>query len=210
VIQEIYLDLDDVLCMCVPHVFNELAGTDNEMSYDWWQRRWLYSIQQGVAEVRQLLGKHQLEGDFWSHVSRDVWASIPKTPFCDWLVDAACRAVGIENVFFLTRPTRYGDCYGGKADWIIEQLGEPHVEQLMLTKHKAKLARSDRLLIDDRPSNIDEFLAAGGKTIMCPRPWNALDGEDPVEYIRHKWVHYFADPMPEYEPEVEHAVEATE
>lgn len=212
-IREIYLDLDDVLNLCVPFVFNELAGTCNEMSYDWWQLRWEYSIQRGVAETRRLLGKGELQGDFWEHITRDMWATIPKTPFCDWLVEASCRAVGVENVFILTRPTRFGDCHGGKADWVREQLGEIFVDQMILTKHKAKLAKEDRLLIDDRPLNIDEFLAACGKTIMCPRPWNPLRGEDPVEYIRHRWVGYFGDPMPELfanKEEQSAAVEAAE
>jgi len=204
-IREIYLDLDDVLCAFSPFVFNELVGTDNEISYDWWQPRWGFQIEAAVADTRRLLGKGQLPGDFWLNVTRDIWANVPKTPFCDWLIDAARRAVGFERVFILTRPTRHGDCYGGKADWVISQLGELWVEQLVLTKHKHKLASADRLLIDDSAENIDAFLAAGGNTIMVARPWNPLSREPcPVEYIRHKWTHYFADPMPAFTiPEIE-------
>jgi 5'(3')-deoxyribonucleotidase len=139
-----------------------------------------------------------------------VWAAVPKTPFCDWLVEAACREVGFENVFILTRPTRHGDCYAGKADWVINNLGEPFVEQLIPTKHKCKLAREWTLLIDDSFRNVDAFLASGGKTIMCPRPWNALSHEDPAQYIAYSWTHYFNEPIEAPVPEDENAVEATE
>ena len=197
-IREIYLDLDDVLNFCAPFIINEVAGTRNEMSYEWWQRRWGYEIIEGITEIRESLGKNPISGDFWATISRDVWATIPKTPECDWLFDAACRAVGVENVYILTRPTRYGDCHGGKIDWVIESLGEMYVERTILTKFKSKLAKEDRLLIDDNPLNVDGWLAAGGRSIMVPRPWNPLHAFPVAEYISVSWENYFAVPMPEF------------
>jgi hypothetical protein len=196
-IREIHLDLDDVLCAFTPYVYNCLVGTTNEISYDWWLSEWGFGMAAAVDEGRELLGKDALLGDFWSHVTRSMWATVPKTPLCDWLVEASCRAVGSENVFILSRPTPFGDCHGGKADWVRGQLGSAWVDRMILTKYKAKLAKSGRLLVDDSDDNIDAFRAGGGSVITCPRPWNCFRGEDPVEYIRHKWTWYFADPMPE-------------
>jgi hypothetical protein len=197
-ISEIYLDLDDCLAIFTPVCFNEMTGLDKELTYDWWLTRWQFNISGAVAETRASLGKEPLPGYFWSHVPRELWANLPKTGICDWLLNAAVSAVGMENVYILTRPTREPSCFAGKADWVRDNLGEFWVDQTILTGHKELLAESYRLLIDDSPRNVDLWLANGGCSIFVPRPWNPAWDFIPSAYIKARWSEYFREPMPEY------------
>lgn len=75
------------------------------------------------------------------------------------------------TVKFLTAPTGSAECFGGKAEWITNfptGRGRWALMDLIIcpSKDKYLLAEPDRILIDDRQSNIDDWIAAGGIGIL--------------------------------------------
>jgi hypothetical protein len=58
---------------------------------------------------------------------------------------------------------------------------------MVTTAPKRLLAKPDHVLIDDKDSNVEEFIKDGGRAYMPPQPWNS----------RHK--EYGTDWLPELE-----------
>jgi len=169
-ITRIFLDLDDVLNTLVPHVLHSLGCAIDPTDYAQYPKRHGWAISQAANELRG--GDYYSPASFWSSVKREVWATAPKSPLCDWLVDTAARLVGRENVYVATSTTDFGDCLAGKLDWIHRNLPSWTWRQYLMTPCKHLLARPDALLIDDLTANLQAWLANGGHTILVPAPWN--------------------------------------
>lgn len=74
-------------------------------------------------------------------------------------------------VKFLTAPMLNSDCHKGKADWVqsfASKQGKWAINDLIICPSRDKyfLAGPDRILIDDRISNIRDWEAAGGIGIL--------------------------------------------
>lgn len=56
----------------------------------------------------------------------------------------------------------------GKYNWIERELGQPFANDAIICPYgdKSRFARSDRILIDDTPHNIDSWVNAGGIGIL--------------------------------------------
>lgn len=106
----------------------------------------------------------------WASMDHDFYASIP-------VFDGA--------KFFYTRlrefPTKFlsgtlisDGCWSGKAQWVREQMGRDSwiLQDLMLCASNAKflVAGSNRILVDDREKNIDQWIEAGGIGIYIENP----------------------------------------
>jgi hypothetical protein len=110
---------------------------------------------------------------FWGPMGFDFWADLPKTKFCDPIVDKAVELVGLENVAICTSPTQTRGSIEGKIEWAKRNL--PHLmknRQFVVTPRKQFAAGPYRILVDDRDENIDDFKYAGGHGILFPAPWN--------------------------------------
>jgi len=79
-----------------------------------------------------------------------------------------------ESIYLLTTPMLNMGSWRGKAEWVEKHLPKFSKRLIITTTTKSLLAGPDSLLIDDRDQNVEEFRAAGGKTILVPRPWNKL------------------------------------
>lgn len=76
-----------------------------------------------------------------------------------------------DNVKFLTGPMISADCFGGKADWITRfdpAQGKWLLNHLIIcpSKDKQYLAGPNRILVDDRSSNIIAWEKAGGIGVL--------------------------------------------
>lgn len=81
-----------------------------------------------------------------------------------------------EQVYLVTRPMPNPGSYTGKAFWVQKHLPKYSKRLIITQAPKSLLAKPDTLLIDDKDENVDEFVKAGGKAILVPRPWNELHG----------------------------------
>jgi hypothetical protein len=157
-----YLDMDGVLCDFVRGAMT-LHGVT--MPYD--DVRWDFYKQLGIAD-----------NDFWGKMDRDFWANLPWTPEGYSLLRGLENFYGKENIVLLTAvalPTAdmNAAAIAGKLDWIYKNLPLAYNNSYFVGSKKHMLASRGKVLIDDSDKNVKAFCAAGGQTILIPRPWNA-------------------------------------
>jgi hypothetical protein len=96
------------------------------------------------------------------------WATMPAYEGARAFYDAACATAPTR---FLTGPVLSEDCYAGKAHWVqgfVPERGKFVLEDLVICDSKSKflLAAPNRILVDDRISNVKEWEEAGGIGIL--------------------------------------------
>ena len=121
-----------------------------------------YSQLPGALELD---GTYQSTEEFWAPINKagkDFWESL------DWMPDGK-RLWGYIDEYYpiiLSSPSRRG--YGsreGKKNWVDREL--PGVPLLLeYSFNKRKHASSNHILIDDRESNIEQWIESGGIGIL--------------------------------------------
>ncbi|KKL20176.1 hypothetical protein LCGC14_2458100, partial [marine sediment metagenome] len=71
----------------------------------------------------------------------------------------------------------------GKWDWVEHHIPELKKHTIITNVDKGTFAGHYRVLIDDKDENVNSFTTAGGRGILCPRPWNSGGGHDTVARI---------------------------
>lgn len=126
--------------------------------------------------------------EFWREAERgdNLWCDLKPYPWSDKVLDICDRH---GRVTICTSPSLNPICAAQKVEWIQEHLGR-NVTHVMLGSRKDLMARPGNVLIDDYPSNIDKFVAAGGQGILVPSDWNTypLVEEDVLGPIREGLV----------------------
>jgi 5'(3')-deoxyribonucleotidase len=107
---------------------------------------------------------------FWAPFDQKFWATLPKTVGCDTLLKTVEGYVGQENVCLLTSG-QWPAAAAGKTEWVMNHFPRYRC-RLLIGTAKEFVAGTNRLLIDDRDKNVDDFRDAGGTAILVPRPWN--------------------------------------
>lgn len=193
-INTIVLDLDDTLNSLTMHLLGQLGADVLPYHYDKYPIECGYGI---IDAWSKLTGRPKPSvPDFWSQVTRGMWACAPRSEQF-WLLEECAELVGQDNVIIATVPTKCPDCVAGKHDWIMRQLPLWCQRQYFITPRKHKLAHAGVLLIDDSDSNCDRFVVDGegnpngAAAITCPRPWNHLHEEDCDTYLQYQLQSFF-------------------
>lgn len=179
-IRTIFLDLDDVLNTLAPCALNAVGCPVAPDSYDGYPGEFGFNVQDVANDM---LGTEYTWKSFWEDIPQNVWATIPRSDFFDWLLETCRSLVGEKDVFLATSPTYEPYCAAGKMEWIQKYCPLWLQRQFFITPCKSRLGRIDALLIDDLFENIQQFREEGGSAIMVPRPWNPLGGTDPKTHI---------------------------
>lgn len=109
---------------------------------------------------------------FWDKMDYDFWFNLP-------IIKSGLKIYNFvknESVIFCTSPIRTHGCIDAKIDWIAKYFPE-HAMSFCITPVKHVLANHTNILIDDRESNVQEFIQEGGKAILVPAPWNSRRAE---------------------------------
>ena len=197
-IKEIFIDLDDVLNTFTMHALNDMGCDVSPTNYDEYDPDWGYDIVKVRNKLRPLDRAIDSE-EFWSSIRRRIWGSVPKTDFCDKLIETCANLVGKRNVCILTTPTTDPDCAAGKLEWIQKFMPEWIHRQYALCPRKEFCAHPNALLIDDKESNLFDFREGhrGGHSVLVPRPWNAnRNVRPPGGYVMSCLRLRFSYPMP--------------
>jgi hypothetical protein len=161
--------MDGVCTEMTTYVLNRLGCPIKPFDFNSYPREVGFDI----VEAANRLGPRQwTPEEFWRAITREMWASFPPSQEFGWLLGHAEALVGQENVFFLTSPTRDPDSLAGKLEWIHKHCPKWMHRQFLMGPAKHLCARPDTLLVDDADKNVEAFRAAGGHTILVPRPWN--------------------------------------
>lgn len=167
-IRKILLDMDGVLNRFQFHALRHLGFVNYEE--DQYPRQCGWDI---VTAANVLAGeKRWSKSQFWNAMTREVWATVPKSFEFNLIIDKAVSLVGEENVCILTSPTLDPECLAGKAEWIRDFCPKFLHRQFLIGPSKTFCAHPDSLLIDDADKNVAAFREAGGQALLVPRPWN--------------------------------------
>jgi len=124
---------------------------------------------------------------FWSRQNESFWENLKPLPWVQDVLDLLPK----EKVCILTSPTITSA--GGTQSWIYKNL--PWFfdnKQYLIGPAKRFCAYKGALLIDDYQVHTEDFLDAGGQSILFPQPWNNNRGE-----IDNR-MEYFKDELAEY------------
>lgn len=128
----------------------------------------------GVFDIETLWGITPEE--FWiPHNYQGFWLGLEKMPEADGIMKAAVATFGEENVAILTFPSESIWSVSEKREWIKKNY-PTFSKRMIFGSAKEFMASSERVLIDDRDKNIEDFQNAGGHTVIVPRAWNSEYG----------------------------------
>ncbi len=120
------------------------------------------------------------EKDFWEGLTDKFWLGLEFTKEAKQIL----TLVEPMKPCILTSPSHTSA--GSKQQWIRENLPDYFKGgRYLIGPAKDFGAHSESLLIDDSEENIDKFRKAGGHTILVPRPWNKLRGEDILQHLKN-------------------------
>jgi len=158
-INQILLDMDGVLADFV----GGICKLHNRTCYD-------KPEHMGEFKMEKLWGMSKEE--FWIPQDKQgFWLGLEKTVEADDIVQLADETVGFKNIAIVTSPSNNIFCISEKKVWMKKYF--PGLEKRMIfTNVKGFVAGPNRLLIDDKDKNVDEFNRAGGWGILLPRYWN--------------------------------------
>lgn len=108
------------------------------------------------------------EAEFWEPIDAKgvaFWSELEKFPWADDLVRLVEEEV--DEWYLVTSPSQKSHSSIGKLLWIQTNFGI-EFNRLFLCHHKSLLAAPNRVLIDDRISNVTQFRANGGSAILYP------------------------------------------
>jgi 5'(3')-deoxyribonucleotidase len=91
-----------------------------------------------------------------------------------WAAELVSMCEAVAPVFFCTDPCGYKGAADAKIEWLIRHgfMGK-YDRNYILTPHKWMQAAPNRILIDDSPRNITDFVKHKGIGVLFPQPWNS-------------------------------------
>lgn len=174
---KIFLDMDGVFVDIMRGIENYFGVFLDHASYS--------------QDFYKKLGMHR--EDFWSGLSTEFWATLPKTEDADLIL----ALVEPYKPMILTAHPGFGiaQCVAGKVQWLemhlLDYLQEDRV--VFSGRDKSFLANPGVILIDDHDTTITDWNKAGGDGILVPRPWNGTHGCDPIYTIQSQLMTLLGD-----------------
>src|SRR3972149_7518710 len=124
--------------------------------------------------LENIVGKNK----FWDTIDEageDFWENLKLYPYAKRLV-SYLEILSGTDVFFLTAPCLSPYSYSGKIKWAKKHFSKfVNSRRILIFPYKELIAGPDRILIDDKLSNIQKWTQKGGHGIIVPRPWNTWD-----------------------------------
>lgn len=172
-INQIYLDMDGVLCDFVGAALRVHKRMD---ALDAWPK--------GEWDIANVLGVK--EHEFWARIDyhgEHFWADLQPYPWMNGLVKMlSCYSIPI---MIASSPSYDPYSAAGKLLWLDRYLPQFR-RRYFFGGAKHLLASPWAVLIDDNDKNVDEFRKSGGKAVLFPQPWNHgpdVKAEDKVSYV---------------------------
>ena len=113
---------------------------------------------------RDITGQYHTDKRFWEPIDKagvEFWINLNWTPDGKTLWDYIKK----YNPELLSSPSIQNDSRVGKAKWVERELPGVHLI-LRSAGKKQEFATPNSILIDDRDSNIEQWVAAGGIAIL--------------------------------------------
>lgn len=135
----------------------------------------------GCTKIEDALGMTKQQ--MWDNIPKNTFAALlPTDEFHDIL-----ELVAAVDPFYhiCTSPGPWAWSATDKINWLRKYI-DPKFQRYIVVKDKTCCAKRGAILIDDKSSNIDLFIAEGGQGILVPRPWNRDHqlSEDTLNIVR--------------------------
>ena len=157
---------------------------------------------QEICDAFQRNEHHPGEVDLWELIRAQptFWLDLPMNPWARDLIKFV-EGLGIEWFFCTAHSKNDHRSATQKLEWCEKHGWCPH-EKMVITKQKWLCAAPDTILIDDKDSNVREFIwggrfdqkpvRAGGHAIVMPQPWNAAKDfvDSRQEFVEAGIMHY--------------------
>ncbi len=166
----VMLDCDSVLYSTNCSILKKLGVNPRKRLYRNALKQNFYYIEENFPDMD---GQIRSWGD-------SFWRNLRLLPWAKALYNHCCRLVGKDNVYFLTSYGKFHEAPNAKADRVLEDFGSRRV---ILTHYKELLAAPNRILIDDKPKNINKFNDAGGIGYLFPCYYSIFDKEINIKDI---------------------------
>jgi len=163
--KDIFFDVDGVVAD-----FAEGVREAFDLPLDWQPDRWDIAEQLGVS-WQVFTERICREQQFWSELQYytdgiAIWRWLQELCHRKFIpLTVATTPFAGDEIRFLAQRQLWIDSF------MSDSQGSPPIVYTG-PGHKHLLAAPGRLLIDDSPANIEAWEAAGGDTILIPRPWN--------------------------------------
>lgn len=183
-LKRIFLDLDDVLNTFTPYILSRLGCHNTPTCYKGHPREAGWDIVDAANRLNP--SRTFTHREFWREVSREHWASVPRSHEFSALLRLSIDAVGRDNVYVLTQATLDPQCLAGKKEWLQRNCPDWLANKYLVVGEDCKhvCAQPGSLLVDDNEKNVEAFALSGGQSVLMPRPWNtAWDVEDTEAYL---------------------------
>lgn len=117
---------------------------------------------------------------FWEPLANEkFWAGLQ--PLADGmaLISGIESEMPVRRLGILSSGLVAGSC-DGKRKWLAQHL-PAFLGRINFCSVKEMCASSRHILVDDHDGNVDKFIAAGGRAVLVPRPWNNRRNETDAE-----------------------------
>lgn len=134
--------------------------------------------------------------EFWGPLQGfEFWDNLPAYHTFWTFVDVINETFG-GNWAIASTPCDDPFSAAGKLSWLSRYLPKCNgrsFRRFFLCEHKYRLAKPGTVLIDDNETNCRDFVAAGGRSVLIPRPWNTA----PIPQNLCAWFAVQLDPYRE-------------
>lgn len=177
----ILLDLDEVLVDFIGGCCRAFKADLALVLQNWTPGEWSC-----VGPIGKVKGFPLDDKFFWTVIHEKgeaFWADLEPLPWIEDVLDLVKSLT--DDWHIVSAPSFCPTSYSGKVKWLKNYFGRGF-DRFAITPHKNLFAGKDVLLIDDRESNVKNFIRAGGDGLIFPRHNNGLHTrkQDPVGHIR--------------------------
>lgn len=175
---KVFLDMDGVICDFMGALHKELGVEYDPNRYPYAVSKYdifedLCARSDGRVSMDNLYRACD-KSSFWSEMA---WEKTGKS-----ILSTIFEVVKPEAVTICTSPMANPDAWAGKVSWLNKNL--PAIKNITITTApKHHMAKSGHVLIDDKDSNVEKFVAAGGAAFLVPQPWNKQKDLFATNYI---------------------------
>ena len=168
-VTQVFVDMDGVICdyqSSIADLFNCHDVYDNPANLGIFSLATILQRDYGISKA-----------EFYKARGPDFYSKLNWTPEGPEILNLLEKKFGKKNCFILSAPG-FNPCdYAGKAQWIIDNIPDyMYQKRFLLSSNKSLLANANRLLVDDKDTNVSEFIQAGGAGFLVARLWNAKFG----------------------------------
>lgn len=157
---ELYLDLDGVCVDLLSSALKILNIDIKNVTMKGWR-------------IEQWQGVNVSEYEFWTAIDKVGHSFWENLSMFNYTLEMVRHFQSLQcPLYFCTSQCRDPFCSSGKMAWIEKHFPEMR-RNVFLTPQKHKLAAPNRILIDDKTSNIQKWREAGGIGVLFPQPYNS-------------------------------------